>query len=228
MFNLAQCYDNGDGVQENFDLAWKWYAKAADEGIRPAIKWMNGHIINAPVMAELCSVMILGRLKSGREIWPDPNDLANQFTYEIKPNLVSSDEWIRNGIATRDETIIGGSQKINLFSSDEEVIFTNKGIYLRNDNGGASWTPYAGITDVRFINRGRKSFKILLSNGNTTDMDNPASWDETMGLTNVRLFLLLIGCLIGNCEYEFTGDELNKLNLITLESLENRPITNYL
>ena len=49
-----------------------------------------------------------------------------------------------------------------------------------------------------------------------------------MGLTNVRLFLLLIGCLIGNCEYEFTGDELNKLNLITLESLENRPITNNL
>lgn len=228
MCNLANCYDNGDGVQENFDLAWKWYAKAAGEGIRPAIKWMNGHIINAHVMAELCSVMILGRLKSGRQIWTDPNDLANQFTHEIKPNLVSSEEWIRNGITTRNETIIGGSQKINLFSSDEEVIFTTQGIYLRNDNGGASWTPYAGITDVRFINRGRKSFKILLSNGNNTDMANTASWDETMGLTNVRLFLLLMARLIGDCEYEFTDEEMAKLSLVTLESLNNRCIVDYL
>ena len=228
MCNLAQCYETGDGIRENFDLAWDWYVKAAGEGVQEAKKWLCKHIINPHVMAELCSVMILGRLKSGRQIWPDPNDLANQFTYEIKPNLVSSDEWIRNGITTRDETIIGGSQKINLFSSDEEVIFTNKGIYLRNDNGGASWTPYAGITDVRFINRGRKSFKILSSNGNTTDMDNPASWDETMGLTNVRLFLILMARLIGDCEYEFTEEELNKLNLVTLESLNNRCIVDYI
>ena len=228
MYNLAHCYENGSGVQKNLKLAGEWYAKAADEGIKPAIKWVNGYIIDADVMAELCSVMILGRLKSGRQIWPDPNDLANQFTYEIKPNLVSSDEWIRNGITTRDETIIGGSQKIDLFSSDEEVIFTNKGIYLRNDNGGASWTPYAGITDVRFINRGRKSFKILLSNGNTTDMDNPASWDETIGLINVRIFLILMARLIGDCEYEFTEEELNKLNLVTLESLNNRCIVDYI
>ena len=49
-----------------------------------------------------------------------------------------------------------------------------------------------------------------------------------MGLTNVRLFLLLMACLIGDCEYEFTEEELNKLNLVTLESLNNRCIVDYL
>ena len=228
MYNLARCYESGNGVQENFDSAWDWYVKAAGEGIQEAKKWLCKYIINPHVMAELCSVLILGRLKSGRQIWPDPNDLANQFTYEIKPNLVSSGEWIRNSIVEEGETVIGGSKNINLISSDEEIIFTDKGVYFRNDSGGASWTPYSGILGVKFVNRGRKSFRISMKNGSVIDLDNASEWDGIVGLTNVRLFLLLIGCLIGNCEYEFTEEELNKLNLVTLESLENHPITNYL
>lgn len=228
MYNLAYCYEYGNGVQKNFDLAWEWYVKADAEGIKDATKWLNKYLITPNVMAELCSVLILGRLKSGRQIWPDPNDLANQFTYEIKPNLVSSGEWIRNSIVEEGETVIGGSKNINLISSDEEIIFTDKGVYFRNDSGGASWTPYSGILGVKFVNRGRKSFRISMKNGSVIDLDNASEWDGIVGLTNVRLFLLLIGCLIGNCEYEFTEEELNKLNLVTLESLENRPITNYL
>ena len=227
MYNLAHCYENGDGVQKNFDLAWEWYTKAADEGVKPAIKWVNKYVIDADVMAELCSVMILGRLKSGRQIWTDPNDLSNQYTYEIN-SIVSSGEWIRNSIAEEGETVVGGSKNINLISSDEEIIFTDKGVYFRNDSGGASWSPYSGISGVKFVNRGRKSFQISMRNGSVIDLDNAAEWDGIVGLTNVRLFLLLISRLIGDCEYEFTDDEMAKLSLVTLESLDNDSIVNYL
>ena len=42
MYNLAHCYETGSGVQKNLKLAREWYAKAADEGIEPAIEWLNG------------------------------------------------------------------------------------------------------------------------------------------------------------------------------------------
>ncbi|GAA0204224.1 SEL1-like repeat protein [Selenomonas dianae] len=228
MSNLANCYDNGDGVQENFDLAWKWYAKAAGEGIRPAIKWMNGHIINAHVMAELCSVMILGRLKSGKILWAARGYLQGGYTYGIEPDLVSSDEWIQNGIIEREETVIGGAKSVNLFSADEEMIFTDKGFYIRDDSGNAKWTPYQIIEDVIFLNEGRWFFQATLTNGNTTELSAVYDWDEKTGLSGVRLFLLLMARLIGDCEYEFTDEEMAKLSLVTLESLENRPITAYL
>ena len=41
MYNLAHCYETGSGVQKNLKLAGEWYAKAADEGIEPAIEWLN-------------------------------------------------------------------------------------------------------------------------------------------------------------------------------------------
>ena len=228
MCNLANCYDNGDGVQENFDLAWKWYAKAAGEGIRPAIKWMNGHIINAHVMAELCSVMILGRLKSGKILWEEEGYWKNGYTYEINPNITSDRDWIRNGIVERDEIIVGGTTNPNLFSDNEEIIFTNRGVYLLGESGNANWTPYTGISDVIFINGNRKTFQICLLDGDTTNLENTAEWDKMMGLTNVRLFLLLMARLIGDCEYEFTDEEMAKLSLVTLESLNNRCIVDYL
>lgn len=228
MSNLANCYDNGDGVQENFDLAWKWYAKAAGEGIRPAIKWMNGHIINAHVMAELCSVMILGRLKSGKILWEEEGYWKNGYTYEINPGITSDREWIRKGIVERDEVIVGGTTNPNLFSDNEEIIFTNRGVYLLGESGNANWTPYTGISDVIFINGNRKTFQICLSDGDTTNLENTAEWDKMMGLTNTRIFLLLMARLIGDCEYEFTDEEMAKLSLVTLESLNNRCIVDYL
>ena len=41
MYSLAHCYETGSGVQKNLKLAGEWYAKAADEGIEPAIEWLN-------------------------------------------------------------------------------------------------------------------------------------------------------------------------------------------
>ena len=225
---LAQCYDNGDGVQENFDLAWKWYAKAAGEGIRPAIKWMNGHIINPHVMAELCSVLILGRLKSGKILWAVRGYLQGGYTYGIEPDLVSSDKWIQNGIIEREETVIGGTKSVNLFSADEEMIFTDKGFYIRDDSGNVKWTPYQIIEDVIFLNEGRWFFQATLTNGNTTELSAVYDWDKKTGLSGVRLFLLLMARLIGDCEYEFTDEEMAKLSLVILESLNNRCIVDYL
>ena len=228
MCNLAQCYETGDGIRENFDLAWDWYVKAAGEGIQEAKKWLCKHIINPHVMAELCSVLILGRLKSGKILWEEEGYWKNGYTYEINPNITSDREWIRKGIVERDEVIVGGTTNPNLFSDNEEIIFTNRGVYLLGESGNASWTSYDWISDVIFINRGRKSFQICLTNGESRDLENTAEWDKMMGLTNTRIFLLLMARLIGDCEYEFTEEELNKLNLVTLESLNNRCIVDYL
>ena len=228
MCNLAQCYETGDGVREDFDSAWEWYVKAMNEGIQPAKKWLCKQIINPHVMAELCSTLILGRLKSGKILWEEEGYWKNGYTYEVNPNITSDREWIRKGIVERNEIVVGGTTSVNLFSSNEEIIFTNRGVYLLGESGNASWTPYAGISDVVFINRGRKSFQICLTNGDTTDLENAAEWDKMMGLSNMRLFLLLMARLIGESEYEFTEEELQKLQLVTLESLENRCIVDYL
>ena len=228
MCNLAQCYETGDGIRENFDLAWDWYVKAAGEGIQKAKKWLCKHIINPHVMAELCSVLILGRLKSGKILWAARGYLQGGYTYGIEPDLVSSDEWIQNRIIEREETVIGGAKSVNLFSADEEMIFTDKGFYIRDDSGNAKWTPYQIIEDVIFLNEGRWFFQATLTNGNTTELSAVYDWDEKTGLSGVRLFLLLMARLIGDCEYEFTDEEMAKLSLVTLESLENRPITAYL
>ena len=228
MYNLAYCYEHGNGVQKNFDSAWDWYVKAAGEGIQEAKKWLCKYIINPHVMAELCSVLILGCLKSGKILWEKEGYWKNGYTYEINPNITSDREWIRKGIVERDETIIGGTTSVNLFSSNEEIIFTNRGVYLLGESGNANWTPYTGISDVIFINGNRKTFQICLSDGDTTNLENTAEWDKMMGLTNVRLFLLLMARLIGDCEYEFTDEEMAKLSLVTLESLNNRCIVDYL
>ena len=228
MCNLAQCYETGDGIRENFDLAWDWYIKAAGEGLQEAKKWLCKHIINPHVMAELCSVLILGRLKSGKILWEEEGYWKNGYTYEINSNITSDREWIRKGIVERDEVIVGGTTNPNLFSDNEEIIFTNRGVYLLGESGNASWTSYDWISDVIFINRGRKSFQICLTNGESRDLENTAEWDKMMGLTNTRIFLLLMARLIGDCEYEFTEEELNKLNLVTLESLNNRCIVDYI
>lgn len=228
MCNLAQCYETGDGVREDFDLAWDWYVKAMNEGIQPAKKWLCKQIINPHVMAELCSTLILGRLKSGKILWEEEGYWKNGYTYEVNPNITSDREWIRKGIVERDEVIVGGTTSVNLFSSNEEIIFTNRGVYLLGESGNAIWTPYAGISDVIFINGNRKTFQICLSSGDTTNLENTAEWDKMMGLTNVRLFLLLMARLIGDCEYEFTDEEMAKLSLVILESLNNRCIVDYL
>ena len=228
MCNIAQCYETGDGIRENFDLAWDWYVKAAEEGVQEAKKWLCKHIINSHVMAELCSVLILGRLKSGKILWEEEGYWKNGYTYEINSNITSDREWIRKGIVERDEVIVGGTTNPNLFSDNEEIIFTNRGVYLLGESGNASWTSYDWISDVIFINRGRKSFQICLTNGESRDLENTAEWDKMMGLTNTRIFLLLMARLIGDCEYEFTEEELNKLNLVTLESLNNRCIVDYI
>ena len=228
MCNLAQSYETGDGLRENFDLAWDWYVKAAGEGIQEAKKWLCKHIINPHVMAELCSVLILGRLKSGKILWAARGYLQGGYTYGIEPDLVSSDEWIQNGIIDREETVIGGAKSLNLFSADEEIIFTDKGFYIRDDSGSVKWTPYQIIEDVIFLNEGRWFFQATLTNGNTTELSAVYDWDEKTGLSGVRLFLLLMARLIGDCEYEFTDEEMAKLSLVILESLNNRCIVDYL
>ena len=40
-FNLGICYEDGDGVEWNYDEAIKWYSKAADQGHEEAKLLLN-------------------------------------------------------------------------------------------------------------------------------------------------------------------------------------------
>ena len=229
MYNLASCCEEGRGIAKDLELALEWYVKAADEGIEDAKKWLREHIMTPAVMAELCSTLILGRLKSGEFLWEMKRGggnrwCKNSFTYQINPNIKSTEEWIRKGIVKRKEIIIGGTKS----ASNEEIIFTNLGVYTLGRSENAYWTPYVAISGVQFINRGAMSFQICLANGDKTHLENAGEWYDAIDLANVRLFLLLVAHFIGQSTYEFIEAELQKLRLVTLASLENHSIADYL
>ena len=229
MYNLASCCEEGRGIAKDLELALEWYVKAADEGIEDAKKWLREHIMTPAVMAELCSTLILGRLKSGEFLWEMKRGggnrwCKNSFTYQINPNIKSTEEWIRKGIVKRKEIIIGGTKS----ASNEEIIFTNLGVYTLGRSENAYWTPYVAISGVQFINRGAMSFQICLANGDKTHLENAGEWYDAIDLANVRLFLLLVAHFIGQSTYEFIEAELQKLRLVTLASLENHSVADYL
>ena len=39
---LGECYVKGDGVQQDYDKAFKWFRKAADQGFAEAQDWIGG------------------------------------------------------------------------------------------------------------------------------------------------------------------------------------------
>ena len=43
MYNLAQCYEEGDSVVRDFDTAIYWYRKSAQHGNEEAKKWLKEH-----------------------------------------------------------------------------------------------------------------------------------------------------------------------------------------
>ena len=181
------------------------------------------------VLAELCSVLILGNLKDGRRVLEQCNPFwKDGFTYQVHPYVSIPDTGIRDGIAKGQETIIGYGKAGNSFLSTKIIVFTDKSLYVADYNEPLIHVHYADITRVLFASNSMDSVFQIDTRGATDQIKDARRWDECIGFFGVRLFLLVMAHIFGSCQYEFTESERYMLRQIRLDSLNDKYITEFL
>ena len=181
------------------------------------------------VLAELCSVLILGNLKDGRRVLNHCNPFWKEnFTYQVHPYVSIPDTGIREGIAKGQENIIGYGKAGNSFLSTKIIVFTDKSLYVADYNEPLIHVHYADITRVLFASNSMDSVFQIDTRGATYQIKDARRWDECIGFFGVRLFLLVMSRVFGHSQYEFTESELYMLRQIRLDSLNDKYITEFL
>ena len=181
------------------------------------------------VLAELCSVLILGNLKDGRRVFEHCNPFwKDGFTYQVHPYVSIPDTGIREGIAKGQETIIGYGKASNSFLSTKIIVFTDKSLYVADYNEPLVHVHYEDITRVLFASNSMDSVFQIDTWGATYQIKDARRWDECIGFFGVRLFLLVMARIFGSSKYEFTESELYMLSQIRLDSLNDQYITELL
>ena len=181
------------------------------------------------VLAELCSVLILGNLKDGRRVLDHCNPFwKDGFTYQVHPYVSIPDTGIRDGIAKGQETIIGYGKAGNSFLSTKIIVFTDKSLYVADYNEPLIHVHYADITRVLFASNSMDSVFQIDTRGATYQIKDARRWDECIGFFGVRLFLLVMAHIFGRSQYGFTESERYMLSQIRLDSLNDKYITEFL
>ena len=186
-------------------------------------------LMTPEVLAELCSVLILGNLKDGRRVLEHCNPFwKDGFTYQVHPYVSIPDTGIRDGIAKGQETIIGYGKAGNSFLSTKIIVFTDKSLYVADYNEPLIHVHYADITRVLFASNSMDSVFQIDTRGATYQIKDARRWDECIGFFGVRLFLLVMAHIFGSYKYEFTESELYMLSQVRLDSLNDQYITEFL
>ena len=186
-------------------------------------------LMTPEVLAELCSVLILGNLKDGRRVLEHCNPFwKDGFTYQVHPYVSIPDTGIREGIAKGQETIIGYGKASNSFLSTKIIVFTDKSLYVADYNEPLVHVHYEDITRVLFASNSMDSVFQIDTWGATYQIKDARRWDECIGFFGVRLFLLVMARIFGSSKYEFTESELYMLSQIRLDSLNDQYITELL
>ena len=181
------------------------------------------------VLAELCSVLILGNLKDGRRVLEHCNPFwKDGFTYQVHPYVSIPDTGIREGIAKGQETIIGYGKAGNSFLSTKIIVFTDISLYVADYNEPLVHVHYEDITRVLFASNSMDSVFQIDTWGETYQLKDARRWDECIGFFGMRLFLLVMAHILGSSKYEFTESELYMLSQIRLDSLNDQYITELL
>ena len=181
------------------------------------------------VLAELCSVLILGNLKDGRRVLEHCNPFwKDGFTYQVHPYVSIPDTGIREGIAKGQETIIGYGKAGNSFLSTRILVFTDRSLYVADYNEPLVHVHYEDITRVLFASNSMDSVFQIDTWGTTFQIKDARRWDECIGFFGVRLFLFVMSRIFGRSKYEFTESELYMLSQIRLDSLNDQYITELL
>ena len=186
-------------------------------------------LMTPEVLAELCSVLILGNLKDGRRVLEHCNPFwKDGFTYQVHPYVSIPDTGIREGIAKGQETIIGYGKAGNSFLSTRILVFTDRSLYVADYNEPLIHARYAEITRVLFGSNSMDSVFQIDTWGETYQLKDARRWDECIGFFGMRLFLLVMAHILGSSKYEFTESELYMLSQIRLDSLNDKYITEFL
>ena len=181
------------------------------------------------VLAELCSVLILGNLKDGRRVLEHCNPFwKDGFTYQVHPYVSIPDTGIREGIAKGQEIIIGYGKAGNSFLSTRILVFTDQSLYVADYNEPLIHVHYADITRVLFASNSMDSVFQIDTWGGTYQIKDARRWDECIGFFGMRLFLLIMAHILGSSKYEFTESELYMLTQVRLDSLNDQYITEFL
>ena len=177
------------------------------------------------VLAELCSVLILGDLKDGRRVLDHCNPFwKDGFTYQVHPYVSIPDTGIGEEIAKGQETIIGYGKAVSMMA----IVFTDRALYVADYNEPLIHVCYADIIRVLFASNSTDRVFQIDTQGGSYQCKDVKLWDECIGVFGVRLFLLIMARIFGSTPYKFTESELYMLSQVRLDSLNDQYITEFL
>ena len=180
------------------------------------------------VLAELCSILMNGRLKDGTVLWKNQTSHSiywdgGGYTYQIHSNFSIENSSLENKIR-RNEIIIGYG-KPN--SNQNVLLFTYRGIYLVVSQR-VTLIRYIDIDSIEFGKKDSDVFNIRTISGDAKTLEIPYAWKAYIPLDKLRLFLLVVARLLGESTYKFTPKEMNILKGVILESLDYRNVVELL
>nr|WP_314806295.1 hypothetical protein [uncultured Selenomonas sp.] len=180
------------------------------------------------VLAELCSILMNGRLKDGTVLWKNQTSHSiywdgGGYTYQIHSNFSIENSSLKNKIR-RNEIIIGYG-KPN--SNQNVLLFTYRGIYLAVSQR-VTLIRYIDIDSIEFGKKDSDVFNIRTISGDAKTLEIPYAWKAYISFDKLRLFLLVAARLLGESTYKFTPKEMNILKGVVLESLDYRNIVELL
>lgn len=186
-------------------------------------KWITPH-----VLAELCGVLMNGKLKNGKVLWtglPNSSIYWNNYgyRYEAFSDFSVVDSSLHGKISHRERCI--GFGKPN--ESRNALLLTNKSAYLLLSEKLTS-IRYIDIDTISFDKSDALILHIRTVDGGMKSIQFPTPWKPYINLNMLRLFLLTAAKLLGESTYKFTKKEMDILNGIVLESLENKNIAEFL
>lgn len=241
MYNLAQCYENGDGVIKNLDKALEWYEKSAEAGNEEAKNRLSENTVTTQksktylrktdIIAELLGVLINGKLKNGTFLWKtDGDEEIKRYNF---PYRKWRDEAVRKFFEHykgSSDCVIGGLRETNILTSDEYLIFKDYCLIIRDYSGKIIQIKYCDIENVSIEGEYNNKLMYKTKGGDKRELEGNRSylWKEYAGLYGIRLFLLVMGKICGDCKYQFNDDEITRLSKIRLETLDGDSVLDYL
>ena len=185
--------------------------------------------VSADFLAELCGVLMNGKLKKGTLLWI--NQVATSiywdnsgYTYRVNNNFMLENSSLDSEIARRKEVAIGYGKPR---SSRNVLLLTNKSLYLSVSEKIRSFS-YKNIDTIDSVNRDAESLYIRMTKGANQNLVIPSPWKSYIPMDKFRLFLLVAARLLGKSTYEFTKSERDILSEVKLEALDHKSVTELL
>jgi len=180
-------------------------------------------------IAELLGVIVNGRLKDGTFLWKTEGNekiKSHNFMYNPWPNarMIKYFPYCK----IKNMYVVGGVKEENTFlHKDEYLIFTNECFLIRNYLGEIKGEYYREIKHISDIEK-QKLFYATSNGKKEFDEVRAYLWDHYLGLNSIRLYLLVVAKIFGDCKYEFNDVETECLSKVRLEALGGKSILKYL